>query len=257
MEDNMKRKHNLAIASILLASLTLGAGLTSCNTNGGDDEDGTQTVICTMDGAGTINEVDYNFEIRILEEDQEFYIKTLNTEIEEIWGEWTYTTGKGYILTFDDAYWTEKKVKYDEETNEFYLTYEVNLGSAYGKTKVKFKGDAGSFKDEYDHEGWGFEPFEFGVTGADVFGMTTIDITLTCYEDLTFKTVASCPLIAVPQRTGTYVFDANEPSYTFTFSDADETAKTTYEDGTYSVTINLDVTGGMFKMPFTITYTPE
>lgn len=243
----MKKNRSILLLGTLLLSSTL---LASCS----NDDEAAEEFVFEFSGSGTIEGTKYDFEVKGVEADNEFYIKTLNTEFEEIWGEWTFTEGKGYILTFDDAYWTEKKVKYDTDNKQFYFTYEVNLGSAVGKTKVKFTGDASTFN--YDGEGWGFEPFEFSASGLDVFGMTTVDITLTCYEDLTFKTQASCPLIAVPERNGTYSFSETDNAYTFIFSDEANPSVTTYdsETGAYNLTLTLNV--GM-PLPFTISYIPE
>lgn len=247
----MLKRRVKSLLGLAILSVSMASALSSCTSDNTSNQT-EEKVIQTLNGSGSINDTNYDFELRILEADNEFYIKTLNTEYENIWGEWTFTEGKGYILTFDDAYWTEKKVKYNEDSKEFFFTYEVNLGSAVGKTKVKFSGSADNFT--YDGEGWGFEPFEFSASNLDVMGMTTIDITLTCYEDLTFKTLASCPLIAVPERNGTYSFDEANKVYTFKFSDEENPTETTYADGTYSLTLKLNV--GM-PMQFTITYTPE
>ncbi len=241
----------VSLAGMALASSFCLLSLASCASS---EDEGEEKTVFLFEGSGTIDETKYDFEIHGVEADNEFYIKTLDSEIEEIWGEWEFTEGKGYILTFDDAYWTEKKVKYDADKNEFYFTYEVNLGSAIGKTKVKFVGDADGFN--YDGEGWGFEPFEFSASGVDVFGMTTVDITLTCYEDLSFKTQASCPLIAVPERNGTYSYSGERNVYTFKFSDEENPTETVYNEatGAYELTLKLNV--GM-PMPFTISYIPE
>ena len=221
----MLKRRVKSLLGLAILSVSMASALSSCTSNNTSNQT-EEKVIQTLNGSGSINDTNYDFELRILEADNEFYIKTLNTEYENIWGEWTFTEGKGYILTFDDAYWTEKK--------------------------VKFSGSADNFT--YDGEGWGFEPFEFSASNLDVMGMTTIDITLTCYEDLTFKTQASCPLIAVPERNGTYSFDEANKVYTFKFSDEENPTQTTYADGTYSLTLKLNV--GM-PMKFTITYTPE
>ncbi len=238
--------------SLLIIPLILGVSVISAC----DDTSSSIDVksVFEFTGKGTINEVDYDFAIKGVEADNEFYIEVLNTEFEHIFGEWKFTTGKGYILTFDDAYWTEKKVKYNEENKQFYFSYDVNLGSAYGKTRVKFTGSANDF--EYDGIGWGFEPFEFSVVGADVFGMTTLDASLTCYEDLSFKTTGSCPLIAVPERKGTYVFDKDTNVYTFIFTDQSDPVVSTYEESTNSYSIVVKFNVGM-SMPFTLTYMAE
>lgn len=245
-------KNNFFVKGLLVCSFILSgfASLTGCNNENVKEEE----YVFELSGEGTINKVDYSFNLKGVEADNEFYIEAINTELEPIWGEWKFVEGKGYILTFDDAYWTEKKVKYDKEANQFYFSYDVNLGSAIGKTKVKFVGDAKDFA--YDDEGWGFEPFEFSVVGADVFGMTTLDATLTCYENLTFEAVGSCPLIAVTARNGTYSFDKDTNAYKFIFTDQAEPVISTYdaEANSYQIVVNFNV--GM-SLPFTLTYLVE
>lgn len=242
----MKSKKLLALALLSVLQTTACNDLTSENK---------EDVVFSLAGSGSINDVEYSFKLNAVTADNEFYIKAENTDLEEIWGEWKKVDGKGYILTFDDAYWTEKKTKYNEVSNKFYFTYEVNLDSAYGKNKIKFEGDAGSFKDEYDHVGWGFEPYQFELVGADVMGMTTIDLYITLYEDLTMKLTGSCPLIAVPEKNGTYTFDESQHLYVFTFT-GEEPINSTYDEQTNTYSVNVTVNVGM-KLPFTLTYTPE
>lgn len=239
---------------LVLVTITVCAAtglLVACSPQEPQDE---PTYVFSFSGSGTIGGKDYTFRLNGVEADHEFFIETVGEEFEYLWGEWKFTEGKGYILTFDDAYWTTKKVKYDATTNEFYFTYEMNLGSAVGKTKVVFRGGAGDFA--YDGEGWGFEPFEFSATGVDVFGMTTADIILTCYEDLTFSCVGSCPLIAVPSRSGTYSYDKDTNAYTFVFNDSSDPVVSTYDESTNTYSLSVTMNVGM-NIPFTIMYTPE
>lgn len=130
----MLKRRIKSLLGLAILSVSMASALSSCTSNNTSNQT-EEKVIQTLNGFGSINDTNYDFELRILEADNEFYIKTLNTEYENIWGEWTFTEGKGYILTFDDAYWTEKKVKYNEDSKEFFFTYEVNLGSAVGKLK--------------------------------------------------------------------------------------------------------------------------
>ncbi len=245
------------ICSTLLACVTVVTVfaalclLTACAPQQQEEE---PSYVFSLSGSGTIGEKNYTFHLNGVEADNEFFIETVGEDMEYLWGEWKFTEGKGYTLTFDDAYWTTKNVKFDEVTNEFYFTYEMNLGSAIGKTKVAFRGSAGDFK--YDGEGWGFEPFEFSATGVDVFGMTTVDIILTCFEDLTFSCVGSCPLIAVPSRSGTYSYNQETNEYTFLFSDSSDPVVSTYEKSTNTYSLSVTMNVGM-NMPFTISYIPE
>ena len=244
-------KNKLFIASALTLLLLGQVSVTSCSQETSSE---VQNYVFELSGKGTINNVEYEFQLKGVEADKEFYIQTMNSDYEQIWGEWSFTEGKGYILTFDDAYWTEKKVKYDADKNQFYFTYEVNLGSAVGKTKVKFTGDATGFT--YDNVGWGFEPFEWSEVGADVFGMTTCDVTVTCYEDLTFIAQGSCPLIAVPQRNGTYSYTEATNVYSFKFSDEETAIDSTYDADTTTYSLSLKMNVGMLY-EFVVTYTPE
>lgn len=86
--------------------------------------------------------------------------------------------------------------------------------------------------------------------------MTTLDASLTCYEDLTFKTTASCPLIAVPERNGTYSFDEANNQYSFKFSDEENPTLSTYDEAKNEYKISVVFSVGM-PIPFELTYIPE
>ena len=88
LKRRVKSLLGLAILSVSMAS-TLSS-CTSDNTSNQTEE----KVIQTLNGSGSINDTNYDFELRILEADNEFYIKTLNTEYENIWGEWAFTDGR-------------------------------------------------------------------------------------------------------------------------------------------------------------------
>ena len=98
----MLKRRVKSLLGLAILSVSMASALSSC-TSGNTSNQTEEKVIQTLNGSGSINDTNYDFELRILEADNEFYIKTLNTEYENIWGEWTFTEGKGYILTFDDA----------------------------------------------------------------------------------------------------------------------------------------------------------
>lgn len=91
---NRKTLKTMMLFSVIFAG---GISLASCN-NG--DKTSEEDFIFELTGNGEIAGVNYNFDLKGVEADNEFYISVRDTEIENIWGEWKFVDGKGYILTF-------------------------------------------------------------------------------------------------------------------------------------------------------------
>lgn len=256
---NQRFLKTFSLSTLLLGSVI---SLIGCSKK----DDATETIIQTMKGEGELNGEKVHFDLNFLKEDSEFYIEDSNKKYERLWGDWEFKEGKGYILTFDDAYWTVKKTLYSEEKKQFRFRYEVNLGSSIGKTTVNFTGDATGF--QYDGIGWGFIPYQFvgsGKVGDGSFGQ--MDGKLTCKEDLSCDLSVDFSMIPIPSCSGTYTFDDKNHQYTFSFpvcqtidgTDDPKVINSTYDATSNSYTIKIDVAKKMTYMPtkLTLVYQPE
>lgn len=220
-------------------------------------------------GSGEIKGVTYNVTLTCGKEEKAPFTFTV-AELPELSldGTYEYDSSKGYRFTFNDKTDTIKVPKYDATKGEFKFSYNLNLGDKYGSGEVTLTLSDTNFVPGNETF---FEPFSFYNFDDNFFGMTTLETTLTLFEDGTCTLIGVCPLTSVPTRTGTYTFDAAANKYTFylgtitiTNRNPDGTTEnvtissyeTTYDaaTNTYSVTVHQEA--GMMSA-ITVTYTPE
>lgn len=146
--------------------------------------------------------------------------KTFTLSVEEfpmlvMTGNWVFVEHKGYKLYFDDTEGSFAYARYNADTKEFTVKYNLNLGGGQGRTKVVLTCKDEAFSSEYDGEG--LPPLPPTFSGHGWNGTNRHDCILYCYEDGTCVSVTD--KAGVPDRKGTYTYDAETNVYSFEFED--------------------------------------
>ncbi|MDR0856749.1 MAG: hypothetical protein LBM78_05010 [Clostridiales bacterium] len=241
----MRRKLTaLLVLSLVLLSAVIA---TACT------KDTTPAYAFVFTGSAEIGDVTYDIELTA-DKDNTFKLVASGFEDLPLEGTYEFVEAKGYIFRFNDAGDTEIKTHYSETLKEFYFYYDLDLGSATGAGKARMSLPDAAFV--CDGEDWGW-PFSFGYTNENVLlAGNTVETSILCKADGTAIASASCAIIAVPSREGTWTYDAAANQYAFELGGHTVTSYTTTYDAerdTYSVNVHFSV-GMMISL--IVEYTP-
>lgn len=146
---------------------------------------------------------------------QSFTLHVDEMPILTLTGNWVLEQGKGYKLYFNDTNKSFAYSRFNEDTKEFTLKYNLNLGGGQGMSKVVLTCKDEAFAEEYD--GVGLPPLPPTFSGHGWNKTNKYDCVLYCYEDGTCLSVTN--RTGVPNRSGTYTYDAEKNQYSFEFED--------------------------------------
>lgn len=147
--------------------------------------------------------------------DKTFVLKVKEMPMLELGGNYVYVENKGYKFYFNDTDKSFAYARYDAGTKEFTLKYNLNLGGGQGRSKVVLNCKDEAFAASYDGEG--LPPLPPTFSGHGWNGTNRHDCVLYCYEDGTCVSITD--KAGVPNRSGTYTYDAATNVYSFEFED--------------------------------------
>lgn len=212
------RKKIRVLSFVLMAAMLLPAfvALAACaepgpsTTDNGDYE-------FVFEGGGEFSDgVTYHVNIKGNKDaDKSFALSVDEMPILKLTGNWVLEEGKGYKLYFNDANKSFAYSRYDATTKEFTLKYNLNLGGGQGMSKVVLSCKDEEFAETYD--GVGLPPLPPTFSGHGWNKTNRYDCVLYCYEDGTCLSVTN--RTGVPNRSGTYTYDAAKNQYSFDFED--------------------------------------
>lgn len=214
------------IFSVVVAFCLLFAAsvcLTACNGDNGGGGGNSEDKEFVFEGAATFsNGVDYSIVITgYADEEQSFLLTVKEMPILEMGGTWVMVEGKGYKLYLNDAGGTYVYTSYNVATQSFTAKVPVNLGGGFGNATVVMTCKDGGFAAQYD--GIGLPPHPPTFTGHGLGGTkgnSSYDCSVICREDGTC--VAVTDKTGIPDREGTYTYDAETNVYSFEFADETE-----------------------------------
>lgn len=214
----MKEKSKLL--SVILAFLIICMSLSMLVGCGGKTKTPEQTggdYEFVFEGGGVFTD-GVNYHVNITgnkDADKTFTLSVKEFPMLVMSGKWVFVEHKGYKLYFDDNEGSFAYSRYNADTKEFTVKYNLNLGGGQGRAKVVLTYKDEAFSSEYDGEG--LPPLPPTFTGHGWNGTNRHDCILYCYEDGTCVSVTD--KAGVPNRNGTYTYDPVTNVYSFEFED--------------------------------------
>lgn len=249
-----KRKLLSVVLAFLIVCMSLSMLMGCANKSEGDPVN-TGDYEFVFEGGGVFaDSVNYHVSITGNKDaDQTFVLRVEEMPMLEMTGNWVLVEHKGYKLYFDDSEGSFAYSRYDASTKDFTVKYNLNLGGGQGRAKVVLTYKDEAFSSEYDGEG--LPPLPPTFSGHGWLGSNRHDCVLYCYEDGTCVSVTD--KAGVPDRKGTYTYDAETNVYSFTFEDesshypanyikTDEEGNT-YYDMVYTALVTDDPSKGIYS----------